>query len=80
MVFNISSPSTSIASLIQWLPPGLIRFAHSVAATRPIDKASYDEHIEKMANDAVTASSTGNNPVIPTLDQIKDIYDKVYYD
>ena len=45
-----------------------------------IDKASYDEHIEKMANDAVTASSTGNNPVIPTLDQIKEIYDKVYYD
>jgi alcohol dehydrogenase class IV len=62
------------------LPIHFNRFAHSVAAARPIDKASYDEHIEKMANDAVTASSTGNNPVIPTLDQIKDIYDKVYYD
>ena len=45
-----------------------------------IDKASYDEHIEKMANDAVNASSTTNNPVIPTLDQIKEIYQKIYKD
>ena len=45
-----------------------------------IDKASYDEHIEKMANDAVNAGSTTNNPVIPTLDQIKEIYHKIYYD
>jgi alcohol dehydrogenase class IV len=45
-----------------------------------IDKASYDEHIEKMANDAVNASSTTNNPVIPTPDQIKKIYHKIYYD
>jgi len=45
-----------------------------------IDKVSYDEHIEKMANDAVNAGSTTNNPVIPTLDQIKEIYHKIYYD
>jgi alcohol dehydrogenase len=45
-----------------------------------IDKASYDEHIEKMANDAVNAGSTTNNPVIPTLGQIKEIYHKIYYD
>ncbi|NIP28586.1 MAG: iron-containing alcohol dehydrogenase [Phycisphaerae bacterium] len=39
-----------------------------------IDKNSYEVNIEKMANDASVAGSTGNNPVIPTVDQIKDIY------
>ena len=43
-----------------------------------IDEASYEDHIEKMADDAVKAGSTANNPVIPTVDEIKDIYRRVY--
>lgn len=43
-----------------------------------IDKTSYEEHIEKMANDAAVAGSTSNNPVIPTFDQIKEIYCDTY--
>jgi alcohol dehydrogenase len=43
-----------------------------------IDKNSYEEHIEKMANDAAVAGSTGNNPVIPTVDLIKKIYSEIY--
>jgi alcohol dehydrogenase class IV len=43
-----------------------------------IDKNSYEEHIEKMANDAVVAGSTSNNPVIPTVDRIKRIYRDTY--
>jgi alcohol dehydrogenase len=43
-----------------------------------IDKTSYEEHIEKMANDAAAAGSTSNNPVIPTIDQIKEIYCDTY--
>ncbi|MHC4546417.1 MAG: iron-containing alcohol dehydrogenase [Planctomycetota bacterium] len=43
-----------------------------------IDKSSYEEHIEKMAHDAATAGSTSNNPVIPTVDQIKEVYCDTY--
>jgi alcohol dehydrogenase class IV len=43
-----------------------------------IEKACYEEHIEKMTNDAAAAGSTGNNPVIPTIDQIKEIYCETY--
>lgn len=43
-----------------------------------IEKSRYDEHIEKMAKDAAAAGSTSNNPVIPTLDQIKEIYCETY--
>jgi alcohol dehydrogenase len=43
-----------------------------------IDKVCYEEQIEKMAKDAAAAGSTGNNPVIPTIDQIKEIYYKTY--
>jgi alcohol dehydrogenase class IV len=45
-----------------------------------IDETSYEEHVEKMANDAVAAGSTTNNPVIPTVDKIREIYHKVYHD
>jgi alcohol dehydrogenase len=43
-----------------------------------IDVVCYEEHIEKMAKDAAAAGSTGNNPVIPTIDQIKEIYCETY--
>ena len=43
-----------------------------------IEKVCYEEHIEKMTNDAAAAGSTGNNPVIPTIEQIKDIYCETY--
>ena len=45
-----------------------------------IEEASYEKHIEKMVNDAAAASSTGNNPVIPTDGQIREIYHKIYSD
>ena len=43
-----------------------------------IEKVCYEEHIEKMTNDAAAAGSTGNNPVIPTIEQIKEIYCETY--
>jgi alcohol dehydrogenase len=45
-----------------------------------IDETSYDEHIENMAYDAAAAGSTTNNPVIPTVDKIREIYHKIYHD
>ncbi len=43
-----------------------------------IDKASYEENMDKMAEDTAAASSTANNPVIPTSDQIRRIYSDIY--
>jgi len=43
-----------------------------------IDRASYEEDIEKMTNDAAAATSTTNNPIAATAGQIKEIYRDTY--
>jgi len=43
-----------------------------------IDRDSYDQNIEKMTADAADAGSTANNPLIPTAEQIKEIYSDIY--
>ena len=43
-----------------------------------IDRDSYDQNIEKMTADAADAGSTANNPLIPTVEQIKEIYSDIY--
>lgn len=45
-----------------------------------IDEASYEKDIEKMTTDAVAATSTANNPIMATAEQIKDIYRDAYAD
>jgi alcohol dehydrogenase class IV len=43
-----------------------------------IDEDSYENDIEKMTKDAAAASSTSNNPIIATAEQIQDIYRNAY--
>jgi len=43
-----------------------------------IDKATFEENMGKMSNDAAAAGSTANNPAVPDVDQIKQIYSDVY--
>jgi len=43
-----------------------------------IDEASYEKDIEKMTDDAAAATSTANNPIAATTDQIKEIYRHTY--
>ena len=61
---------------------GLLQLNRELEISSPksfgIENVCYEEHIEKMAKDAATASSTNNNPVIPTFDQIKEIYCETY--
>ncbi len=79
---NLANISSTDEECCRALMDGLSQLYQELEIPSPesfgIDKASYDEHIEKMANDAVDAGSTTNNPVIPTLDQIKEIYHKIY--
>lgn len=61
---------------------GLLRLNRELEIPSPksfgIEKVCYEENIEKMANDAAAAGSTANNPVIPIIDQIKEIYCETY--
>lgn len=39
-----------------------------------IDRSAFEPHLKKMAEDALASGSPQNNPVVPTLDEIIDLY------
>jgi alcohol dehydrogenase class IV len=43
-----------------------------------VDLATFDEKVLKMANDSLASGSPNNNPVIPTVEQIVDLYHKAW--
>lgn len=43
-----------------------------------VDKAQYLSLCEEMANQAMTSGSPGNNPVIPSIEDMKALYIKAY--
>jgi len=43
-----------------------------------IDLPTFDEKVEKMANDCLASGSPSNNPVIPTVKQIVDLYHRAW--
>jgi len=43
-----------------------------------VDLPTFDENIVKMANDSLASGSPSNNPVIPTAEQIVDLYHKAW--
>ncbi|MBC8468580.1 MAG: iron-containing alcohol dehydrogenase [Planctomycetes bacterium] len=79
---DFANSSIADEECCKMLIDGLLQLNRELEISSPksfgIDKACYEEHIEKMANDAAAAGSTGNNPVIPTIDQIKEIYCETY--
>ncbi|TKJ35786.1 MAG: alcohol dehydrogenase [Planctomycetes bacterium B3_Pla] len=79
---DLADSSTPDAECCQMLIDRLIGLNRELEIPSPeafgIDRASYDECIEKMTNDAAAAGSTDNNPIIPTAGQIKDIYCNAY--
>lgn len=79
---DLANSSMADEECCQMLIDGLLQLNRELEISSPksfgIDKACYEEHIEKMANDAAAAGSTGNNPVIPTINQIKEIYCETY--
>jgi alcohol dehydrogenase len=79
---DLANSSMADEECCQMLIEGLLQLNRQLEIPSPksfgIDNISYERHIEKMANDAAVAGSTGNNPVIPTIDQIKEIYVETY--
>jgi len=43
-----------------------------------VDMTTFDEKILKMANDSLASGSPNNNPVIPTAEQIVDLYHRAW--
>ena len=43
-----------------------------------VDQATFDENVMKMASDSLASGSPDNNPVIPTAQQIVDLYHKAW--
>jgi len=79
---ELANSSMTDEECCKMLIDGLLQLNRELEISSPksfgIENVCYEEHIEKMAKDAATASSTNNNPVIPTFDQIKEIYCETY--
>ncbi len=43
-----------------------------------VDLKTFDEKVEKMAKDGLDSGSPGNNPVVPTVEEIVDLYHKAW--
>ena len=43
-----------------------------------IDLTTFDEKVQKMAHDSLASGSPNNNPVIPTVEQIVDLYHRAW--
>lgn len=79
---DFANSSMADEECCKMLIDGLLQLNRQLEIPSPksfgIDTISYEGHIGKMANDAAAAGSTGNNPVMPTIDQIKEIYCETY--
>jgi alcohol dehydrogenase len=43
-----------------------------------VDLTTFDQKVEKMANDGIASGSPNNNPVVPTATQIVDLYHQAW--
>ena len=43
-----------------------------------VDRKVFDERVEKMASDGLASGSPGNNPVVPDVQQIVELYHKAW--
>jgi len=52
----------------------------SLAHCARSDRERFDSVKRKMATDALSSGSPANNPVVPTVDEIVQLYDQIWYD
>ncbi len=43
-----------------------------------VDLSVFDENVQKMAEDSLASGSPANNPVVPTAEQIVDLYHRAW--
>jgi alcohol dehydrogenase len=73
------SETAANATLIDWLE-ALNRSLElpRLASCRNVTRTRFDELLSKMASDALASGSPGNNPRVPTADEIVDIYKQAW--
>lgn len=79
---NLADSSLTDEECCQILIDALLKLNRELEIPSPksygIEKTNYESYIEKMSNDAASAGSTSNNPVIPSIEQIKNIYEETF--
>lgn len=80
--FGVAPESANDAVAAQFLVDGLIELCHDLKVPTPlaygIDRARWSELIPLMARQALDSGSPGNNPIVPTADQIENLYTAVF--
>ena len=81
---NLADDSTPEEQCCEMLVNELHQLGRELEIPSPkdfgIEGALYEERTEKMAKDAVRAGSTFDSPIVPTVDEIKGIYQNAYDD
>jgi alcohol dehydrogenase len=50
----------------------------SLGQSVQVDRETFDQRVEKMASDALASGSPGNNPVVPDVEQIVELYHRAW--
>jgi alcohol dehydrogenase class IV len=81
-VMGIASNSDSDASAGLKLLDGLYQLNEDLAVPTPkafgINAADYNANLQTMAEQALASGSPNNNPIVPSVDEIISLYEKVY--
>jgi alcohol dehydrogenase class IV len=43
-----------------------------------VDRSQFESHLRKMADDALASGSPQNNPVVPTAEEIVELYQEAW--
>ena len=81
-VMGLASNSDSDASAGLKLLDGLYQLNEDLAVPTPkafgINAADYNANLQTMAEQALASGSPNNNPIVPSVDEIISLYEKVY--
>lgn len=81
-VMGLASNSDSDASAGLKLLDGLYQLNADLAVPTPkafgINAADYNANLQTMAEQALASGSPNNNPIVPSVDEIISLYEKVY--
>ena len=81
-VMGLASNSDSDASAGLKLLDGLYQLNEDLAVPTPkafgINAADYNANLQTMAKQALASGSPNNNPIVPSVDEIISLYEKVY--
>jgi alcohol dehydrogenase len=73
-----ASDVTAARRLVDWLRQLCADLAVPTPASYGIDRSVWDALIPTMAQQAIASGSPANNPVVPSREQVEDLYARVF--